>query len=71
MIEHQSETRVVTLPLRWEPGYFGKLIGTRIPALVEDGIVLAGLLVAVEEGPERVTLTFAQLEEEHRDDESE
>jgi hypothetical protein len=51
--------RVVTVPLR--PGYFQPLIGLRMPALVEAGKVMAGVLVAVEESSEIVRLTFEGL----------
>jgi hypothetical protein len=54
-------TRVVTVPLRWPGGYFQPLIGLRIPALLEAGKVMAGVLVAVEEGAESVRLTFSDL----------
>jgi hypothetical protein len=54
------ETRVVTVPLRW-PGYWEPLIGVRMPAFVEAGKVMAGVLVAVDEGAETVRLTFSDL----------
>jgi hypothetical protein len=54
---------VVTVPLRW-PGYWAPLIGLRMPALVEAGTVMAGVLVAVDEGAEVVRLTFEALESE-------
>jgi hypothetical protein len=61
--EPVPETRVVTVPLRW-PGYWPPLIGLRMPALVQAGKVMAGVLVAVEEGAETVRLTFEGLEHE-------
>jgi hypothetical protein len=60
VLENAPETRVVTVPLRW-PGYWAPLIGLRMPALVEAGKVMAGVLVAVEEGAESVRLTFEGL----------
>jgi hypothetical protein len=60
VIEPAPETRAVTVPLRW-PGYWPPLVGLSMPALLEAGKVMAGVLVAVEEGAESVRLTFSDL----------
>lgn len=51
---------MVTVPLRWL-GYWAPLIGLRMPALVEAGKVMAGVLLAVEEDAESVRLTFSDF----------
>lgn len=50
----------------WPDGYFHKLLGleVKMPALVENGRVLVGFLVGVEESAEAFTLEFSDLEPE-------
>ena len=62
-------TRVVVLQREgraWRDGYFTALLGLslKMPALVEDGRVLAGYLVGVEETKTEFRLEFSQLEPE-------
>lgn len=48
---------------RWPEGYWGALVGydVRMPAVVEQGRVLAGFLVDAEEEGEEIVLTFEKL----------
>jgi hypothetical protein len=65
--ERAPETRTVTVErARYPAGYWSALVGCelRMPALVLDGKVMAGFLVAAEETNETVTLTFAGLQPE-------
>ena len=62
--EPAPETRVVTVErARYPSGYWAALVGCelRMPAVVVEGKVLAGFLVAAEESSEFVVLTFAGL----------
>jgi hypothetical protein len=62
--ERAPETRTVTVErARYPRGYWGALVGCelRMPAVVVEGRVLAGFLVAAEESDEAVTLTFSDI----------
>ena len=52
--------RTVTLS-GYPAGYFGPLVGMRMPAGVEGGRVVEGLLVAAVEGEGDVTLNFEDV----------
>lgn len=59
--------RVVVLQraVRFYPdNYWAPLIGMRMPAVLEAGRVMVGVLVAVEETSETVRLEFSDLQAE-------
>jgi hypothetical protein len=65
--ERAPETRTVTVErARYPAGYWSALVGCelRMPAVVHEGRVLAGFLVAADESSEEIRLTFSDLQSE-------
>ena len=64
VIEPAPETRTVVVErARYPRGYWNALVGCELhmPAVVHEGRVLSGRLIAVSDDETEITLTFSEL----------